>query len=518
MLVFKFIWKKAVATILVLTAFLYFWMNGPLSEKGITINLNEEASEFVRPILVGEERITEEFSTLEIKEEHTFGNRLIIEQKREVTAFKVLNAESNQSLSEEGIKELKQHAGLFYQGSNYPQIQQTEELSYLFYGQADGKLEQLFIETKGNADHVVGYAGPVNIGIELDNEGHLIAVNHIASQETDSYLDKISKKGFYQQFQGINIKASELEIDAVSGATITSIAIAQSISETIQKASANAFSTYYDTGNNDFSVLATLNFWWIVHLIIIGTLFIYGLQTRWKKSKKGVLIINIISMLYIGFFLNSSFTYVSFIHPFIGTNISTFTGIYALFVLMGSIWGKNTYCKYVCPFGSAQRLTNKLLPKKQKKFFLPNQWVSRIRDAITLTLIVGVLIGMRHWSNFELFPDLFGLNFTNYWIIASLLTLLISLRYPLLWCRLLCPTGAVLDNISEIVKSRSHLKNTISRHPRFDRGSPNRVISMFKGIPIFIGMKKVNFEMAPNTSGNAYQSLIALFLKKLQLR
>ena len=62
--------------------------------------------------------------------------------------------------------------------------------------------------------------------------------------------------------------------------------------------------------------------------------------------------------------MNSSFTYVSFLHPFLGTTVSTFVALYALFTLLGAIWGKNVYCKYVCPFGHAQRLSLQLSKKR----------------------------------------------------------------------------------------------------------------------------------------------------------
>jgi NosR/NirI family nitrous oxide reductase transcriptional regulator len=128
-----------------------------------------------------------------------------------------------------------------------------------------------------------------------------------------------------------------------------------------------------------------------------------------------------------------------------------FTGLYAFMVLMGAIWGKNTYCKYVCPFGNIQRLIIFINPlKTSRKFFLSNIWIKRIRTAITLILLAGVLLGMRSWSNYELFPDLFGLSVLSVWFVVAVITVLTTLIYPMIWCRLLCPTGSILDTISNI--------------------------------------------------------------------
>lgn len=177
---------------------------------------------------------------------------------------------------------------------------------------------------------------------------------------------------------------------------------------------------------------------------------------RWtKKTKKSILILTILAVVYLGFFLNNSFTYISFLHPFIGTSVSSLVGLYALFVLLGAIWGKNTYCKYICPFGNIQKLIIQINPlKTSQKFFLSNKLIKRIRAAITIMLITGILLGLRNWSNFELFPDLFGLSMLSVWFLIAVITIITTIIYPMLWCRLLCPTGSLLDGLSDLVKSK----------------------------------------------------------------
>lgn len=165
------------------------------------------------------------------------------------------------------------------------------------------------------------------------------------------------------------------------------------------------------------------------------------------------------SVVYIGFFLNNSFTYVSFLHPFLGTSVSALTGLYALFTLLGAIWGKNTYCKYVCPFGNAQRLMLIISPKVSASFFISNQWIYRARGILTIILLSGILLGLRSWSNYELFPDLFGPDITSIWFLIVISLLLINLRYPLIWCRLLCPTGSVLDAVSDTIGQLSRKRD-----------------------------------------------------------
>ena len=174
-------------------------------------------------------------------------------------------------------------------------------------------------------------------------------------------------------------------------------------------------------------------------------------KKKLRKSKRYVLLTSIAAILYIGFFLNESFTYVTFIHPFIGTTLSSFMGLYALFVLLGAIWGKNTYCKYICPYGNIQRLQLKLSKGLNKKFFLKSKTIKQVRFTILFFLIIGILAGIRNLSHLEPFPYIFGLEIESLWyFIFAVFGLLMNWIYPMIWCRLLCPTGSILDTISLI--------------------------------------------------------------------
>ena len=202
-------------------------------------------------------------------------------------------------------------------------------------------------------------------------------------------------------------------------------------------------------GISNYETIASLTIKWVFEIGVIFILFLYAYQKKLRKSKRFVMLTSIASLLYIGFFLNESFTYVTFIHPFIGTSLSSFMGLYALFVLLGAIWGKNTYCKYICPYGNIQRLQLKLTKGMNKKFFLKNKYVKKIRFTIFFFLTVGILAGFRSLSHVEPFPYIFGFEIQSVWYFAfAVFGLLINWIYPMIWCRLLCPTGSILDTIT----------------------------------------------------------------------
>ena len=159
--------------------------------------------------------------------------------------------------------------------------------------------------------------------------------------------------------------------------------------------------------------------------------------------------------MYLGFYLNNSFTYVTYLQPFLGTGWSYLLGVYATMVLASAIWEGNSYCRYVCPYGNVQRLLMRIMPFRGR---LPvsNRVLGGVRWAITLALFIGIVSGLRDWGSYELFPDLFGIEILHSpWFWLSLAVVLISAYYPMLWCRMLCPTGAVLDGVAFLARPGS---------------------------------------------------------------
>ncbi len=75
--------------------------------------------------------------------------------------------------------------------------------------------------------------------------------------------------------------------------------------------------------------------------------------------------------------------------------------------------------------------------------------IKKIRLGLAVVLVAGICLGKRAWLGFELFPDLFGLA-GSLWFWTALTMVVISIWFPLLRCRALCPTGAFLDMLSAL--------------------------------------------------------------------
>lgn len=449
-------WRKLLATAVVAGFFLYFWISGPLVFHESILHNEEELTEYARPFMLeeGVNMETARFGDIIVHEEkHNYFGLLGFDKHRNY--WSLLNFEEYYpGLSSKQYHEVRKNAiTLSTTDSNSLVVKPAPEM---YYAHLKTPEPLLYMESKGVVKHVRGYAGPVHIGVFVRPNGTIASLHHVSSLETPSYLRDIERDGFYKRFKGLKLDAVH-EVDAVSGATLTTEAIGLACTELVQTAKPLPLTHFSSVDEvSDFASHAVLGWGWILHILVIAVLFGYGIQKKWNKSKRGMWVSTGISVVYIGFFLNNSFTYITFIHPFVGTALSAFTGIYAFLVILGAIWGKNTYCKYVCPFGNAQRIVLKLDRNRHSKpFFLSNKVVARLRDAIAVVLISGFLLGMRSWSNYELFPDLFGAEFVSVWFLIAAALILINLRYPLIWCRLLCPTGSVLDSLSALSEYRT---------------------------------------------------------------
>lgn len=435
-------------TLLVSAFFIFFWVNGPLQIVEVLAHLEHEETAFSQPIMVGKKKVVHNYGKIGNVETKGEGWTLLQKNKEAKKSSNMISFEEDDlKFSEENALRLKKHASQLFGKHIESGVKSTSQ--FLYVKIIADKQEYFYVESGLSFSHIKGYAGPINVGLLINADGAIEKVQHVSSKETESYLVKIVRAGFYSSFVEMPIDDTH-QIDAVSGATLTSDAIAKTASE-LGRGLGNDFTENFNQDRliSSFSVEAINSLWWIFHVIVIGLMFVYGIQKKYQKSKRDIRILSVVSVVYIGFFMNNSFTYVSFIHPFLGTALSPLIAFYAFFSLLGAIWGSNIYCAYVCPFGHAQRLSLAISKKRfTKQFPLSNKTIKHVRDGLTLVLIVGMLLGLRSWGNFELFPDLFGLEFNSIWFVISGLILAVNLRYPFIWCRIACPTGAVLDGIS----------------------------------------------------------------------
>ncbi len=97
----------------------------------------------------------------------------------------------------------------------------------------DGELLGVVLKTSPSMDDLVGYSGPSNVLIALSPDGSVRRVKLLSSDDTPAHVEQVARDiEFWRQVEGWSPTAMNLpELDAVSGSTLTSLAILESIHE-----------------------------------------------------------------------------------------------------------------------------------------------------------------------------------------------------------------------------------------------------------------------------------------------
>ena len=99
---------------------------------------------------------------------------------------------------------------------------------------ADGQSIALACLTSPQADKIVGYAGPNNVLLILNTDGSVQQMHWLQWLDTHDHVERVrAADEFWQQFYGRSLgqsdSSSATQVDGVSGATLTSLAIAEAI-------------------------------------------------------------------------------------------------------------------------------------------------------------------------------------------------------------------------------------------------------------------------------------------------
>ncbi|MEW4563343.1 FMN-binding protein [Bremerella sp. JC770] len=101
---------------------------------------------------------------------------------------------------------------------------------------ADGNRIGWAVTTMPTASHIIGFSGPTNSLIVVDADNQIRGVEILSSKDTPEHLTAVEKATwFLKQFAGKSPKqlSGETKLDAVSGATLTSLAIIESVTKTL---------------------------------------------------------------------------------------------------------------------------------------------------------------------------------------------------------------------------------------------------------------------------------------------
>ena len=331
-----------------------------------------------------------------------------------------------------------------------PEADRVEQKGDVYYGYA---AEDELIGYAGVSD-AVGYAGPIQMLVGVNLAGEIIGIEVIEHRETPSFFAMLQDEAFLEQFLGRDythtLRLGE-DLDAVSGATISSEAVARAVREQTRALGNDPIGAQVPPSPEPIQFGAPE-----ILLIALFVVAYFGHRTRNSQAKKwirrGTLAAGVIGL---GFIFNQPLTVAHFISLLSGYWPDWHTNLYWFLLLGGILFvttaqAKNPYCSWFCPFGAVQEGLGKVSGAKlyrPRKLHTRLQWFQR---ALVLSaVIVGLVYRQPGAVSYEPFGTLFDFTGSTFLWVLLALVLLTSFLVSRPFCNYLCPMNPIVDFIGE---------------------------------------------------------------------
>ena len=315
----------------------------------------------------------------------------------------------------------------------------------------DGARLGYVLQTAPVSDPIIGYRGWTNMLIAFDPALHVVGVRIRASQDTVDHVDDIRKdRSFLKTWNGrswdevAGRTPAEEGIEGVSGASMTSLALADGIVRRLRAANAATEQQPlpFRFGMRDVGLAL---------IVLAGTVLAFtGTYGRpWLRRGFQVLVI-----VYVGF-INADLLAQTLFIGWAQNGVPWRTAPGLVLMLAAALiipWssGKPLYCQQLCPHGHAQELLARFAPKRWR-VVLPKQFAAGLRwlPFLTLLMLVGVvmLVLPHDLAAFEPF-DAYAIRSAGWATVAIAIAGLVAGCFvPMAYCHYGCPTGALLNFI-----------------------------------------------------------------------
>ena len=315
------------------------------------------------------------------------------------------------------------------------------------------------LRTSPASDRVIGYQGPTDAVVGFDPAGRVCGVAVLASYDNEPYVgyvrDDNAFRGVYngmplEQLAGIDPRSTGIE--GVSGATMTSQAVAEGIVRTArqhveQRATQGRKASWA-------SSLATIiggiegPQWGALGVIVAGIVTAF---TRLRGNWFGRIALPVAVLAYLGFgagALLSQAQLLGWAQAGVARGAVVLIALTLAALMLPVATRRNVYCSHLCAHGAAQQLIVRFVQPKRnvpawlRPVLVPLPWI---------LLAVAILTAVRHWplnlvdlEPFDAYlPAVAGITA----IAIFAVSLIASSIVPMAYCRHGCPTGAILDHL-----------------------------------------------------------------------
>lgn len=297
--------------------------------------------------------------------------------------------------------------------------------------------EKYILPTSLFTDNIFGYGGKIDLYIVISNnriEQIILGENG----ETEWFLNKVKESKLLAKWNGLYLqKIANNQPDAISGATFTSNAIIESIETTITKIKSQTTAPAHK-----WIDILTISDIAAILALVLG-IFLSIRKKRIKYSRSLLLIVNVVVL---GFWCGS-FLSVNLLTNWLSNGLNIVSSLILVLtllvaIIMPFVGKKEYYCKWVCPFGSAQELIYSIGSHKitLSAEFLKNATKTKEIAILILIALMWLGVGLNAFDYEPFAAFLFTVAELPI-IIIAILALLLSIFINRPWCKFVCPTG-----------------------------------------------------------------------------
>ncbi len=295
------------------------------------------------------------------------------------------------------------------------------------------------INSTSLAKDVIGFGG--RTPVKLFVKGDVIqSVEALPNAETPSFWDEMVASGLLKKWNGVTLSdAATMPVDAVSGATFSSVAVIGNVQRAAQHgASIEAQSS------NPLSGLELKDFAGLLVILMGAVITLAKFRQKWLIALQLALNVAVLGF-WCGSFLSLS-TFTAWISNGVNLSLSIVTlSMFAVMIIMPLLGRKGSYCHIHCPMGSAQELVGMIPATKLK--IKPNvvKFLNKLRYYILFALLFMMWVGVGFdLMNYEVFSAFIINSASTTVLVMAAVVILLSPFIPRPYCRFICPTGALI--------------------------------------------------------------------------